>query len=302
MLGAWFAFGLRASTRPEFWGRTAVCAAIGAGLLATWFAWSLSVYGVSTTFLSNSSVSVPEAHEGNQVVKIALNLRDSIVPHFLRSLDRTLIEQRSVWGGWRDWWFQLYQVNLLFAFGVLAWVTIARELIRAAKHNAQPRTTLTASTGIKGQRGFWVWFVGGAIVLGIAVHGARDTWGLTHICLQSLVVLGLAFLAARWQSLSMGWRMLTLAGATADFWLGIFLNFGVQNFAFDRWFSPEGSTVNTLTSYSSSALMNLRGKVVGHLTFVADVVPAPFALVLALLGAVLTLALVRAGRSSHGPA
>ena len=29
------------------------------------------------------------------------------------------------------------------------------------------------------------------IGLGVAAHGARDVWGLTHICLQALVLLGL---------------------------------------------------------------------------------------------------------------
>ena len=55
-----------------------------------------------------------------------------------------------------------------------------RELIRHWPAAAAPR------------RWFWTAFISGAILLGVAVHGARDTWGLAHICLQAVVVLGLA--------------------------------------------------------------------------------------------------------------
>ena len=180
-------------TDAAFWRQTAALALVGGLVLATWFGWSLTVYGAHTTLLSNSSVTVKDVHSGNQLLRIALNLRDTIVPHFLRPLDGALIAQTSRWGYWHDWLFQLYQVNLFFIFGSLAWLALLREGVRVWP--AAPRA-----------RWFWALFVGGAVGLGVAVHGARDVWGLAHICLQSIAVLGLAFLAARWSELGRGWR------------------------------------------------------------------------------------------------
>lgn len=263
--------------RPP-WRVTALCALLGALVLATWFGWSLATYGPHTTFLSNSSVTSKDAQQGNQLLKIALNLRDTVVPHFFRNPDPAFIAQRSPWGWWRDWFFQLYQVNLLFVFGSVGWLAVSALLL---KHR------------LGANRLFWLWFAGGAIVIGVAVHGARDTWGLAHICLQTLVVLGLALLAARWAEFSRGWRLALLAGGTVDFLAGIALQFGCQSYLLDRWFAPGRDPADTLTSYSESALLNLGGKLRNHLAFFTDVFPAPPFLVLALLAAILMLAFAR---------
>jgi len=267
-----------------FWRQTALLGVIGGLVLATWFGWSLAVYGAPTTLLSNSSVSVTDAQTGNQLAKVALNLRDTLVPHFLRPLDGALIAQPSPWGYWRDWCFQLYQLNLFFVFGSVAWLVLGRELVRSWPW-APPRS-----------RWFWAGFSGGVILLGVAVHGARDTWGLAHICLQAIVVLGLAYLAARWSILGRGWRLVLLAGATLDFCLGIALHFAVQRYAFDRWLTPGRPYGDILKSYSESSLMNAAAKLQHHLGFFGDVYHLPAALVLALLAGILTLAVARAVR------
>jgi hypothetical protein len=291
--------------RPP-WRTTVWLALLAAAVLATWFGWSLANYGPQTTLFSNSTVTSKDAQQGNQLLKIALNLRDTVVPHFLRSVDPALIAQRSPWGWWRDWFFQLYQVNLLFVFGSVAWLAIIVELVRRwrARSSAGVPPALTprqAGTPALLGRGFWLWFIGGSILLGVAAHGARDSWGLAHICLQSIVVLGLAFLAARWSRLARGWRLALIAGATADLMLGIALQFGAQSYALDRWLAPGRDSSDTLTSYSESALLNLGGKIRNHLAFFTDVFPVPLALVLALLATVLMLALVRVHAASSEP-
>ena len=271
---------------PEraFWGRTALLGVIGALLLLTWFGWSASVYGLHTTLMSNSSVVLQDARTGNQLVTILLNLRDTLVPHFLRPLNRALIAQQSPWGYWRDWCFQSYQLNLFFIFGSIAWLVLARELVRDWTRTG-PRT-----------RWFWAIFVGGVIFLGVAVHGARDTWGLAHICLQALVVLGLAALATRWSGLGRGWRILLVAGALLDLILGIALNFAVQSYALDRWFTPERPPIEAVRSYTWISLQNAMVEAHWELQFFPDVFPLPATLVLALLAGILTLAVARAAR------
>ncbi|MEI7552753.1 MAG: hypothetical protein WCL24_10540 [Verrucomicrobiota bacterium] len=280
LAGAWCAAGWRAGA-GRAWGRqTARLGLLGGLVLATWFGWSLAVYGAAATLGSNSSVA--EAAPGQPLAKIALNLRDTLVPHFLRPLDGSLIAQRSPWGYARDWCFQLYQLNLPLMLGSLAWLVLARELVRAGRSAPAAR------------RRFWLAFVGGGVVLGVAVHGARDHWGLGHICLQTLVVLGLAFLAARWPVLSRGARRVLVAGAVVDAGLGLALHFAVQSYALDRWLAPGQPPGELLRSYSDSAFMNLAGKLFHHLRFLADMGPHAGALALALLAVMLPLALRQA--------
>ncbi len=277
---AWFLLQRGRWSAAGFWRQTGALAALGALVLATWFAWSLAVYGAHTTLLSNSSVTVKDVHSGNQLLRVALNLRDTIVPHFLRPLDSTLIAQTSRWGYWHDWFFQLYQVNLFFVFGSVAWLVLLRELGR--NWGASPTVS----------RWFWALLTGGVIVLGVAVHGARDMWGLAHICLQAVLVLGLVWLAARWSTLTRAWRIVLVVGAAVDFLLGIALHFAVQSYALDRWLAPDRTPEAILRSYSESSLMNAEAKMIHHLGFFHDAAGFPAAGVLVFLAGILLLALV----------
>jgi len=257
-------------------------AAVGAALLATWFGWSLAVYGPSATFLSNTTVTGNVADHGNRLLKILLNIRDTLVPHFLRTVDPKVVAQSNLWGTWRDWFFQLYQLNLLFVFGSVGWLVLGRELWRTGRV-ADPMW-----------RRFWIVFTVGSVALGIAVHGERDVWGVAHVCLQSLVLLGLALLAARWSALGRGWQLALAAGQAIDFFTGIVLHFAVENYAPDRWW-PDGRTLDqVMLSFTEAGRFNIIAKARNHLVFFSDVFTAPPALVLALLAAIFILALARA--------
>ena len=282
---AWIAFGWSRRRDPKWWRLTGYATLAGGLVLALWFGWAIKTYGVAGTFLTNSSATSRDVHEGNQFVKIALNLRDTLVPHFLRNLDGSLIAQRSTWGWLRDWCFQCYQINLPLAFGCIAWLALIRELYRAAVVALPPA------------RWFWWGFSVCVVVLGVASHGARDHSGLGHICLQAFVLLGLAFLAARWALLGSAWQIALTVGAVVDFTLGVALQFGVQNYALDRWFAPLVSPDIALRSYSEPAFMNLVGKVQNRLSFFYDDFAIPLPLVLALLAAILMIGLLRARAS-----
>ncbi len=282
LAAAWIGLNRAHWRERPWWRQTVQLALIGGLILATWFGWSLAVYGVDTTLFSNSSVAVPEARQGSQLLKIALNLRDTVVPHFLRTVDPALIAQHSSWGYWRDWFFQLYQVNLLFVFGSVAWLVLAVKLVRDSR-TVSPRTW-----------GFWLWFSGGAILLGIAVHGARDHWGLAHICLQALIVLGLAFLAARWPVLGRGWQLALVAGAAADFGLGIMLQFAAESQTPDLALVLGRVPAGTPSSYNWNADMNLAGKLQHGLGFFSDAWAGPAWLAPVLLAGLLWLALRQA--------
>lgn len=283
VLALWWLVLGRSRWRSGEWRRqTAFAAVAGAIVLALWFGWSVLAYGARGTFLSNSSVTSEHVRHGSQLAKIALNILDTLVPHFLRPMDAALIEQRSALGWWRDWFFQSYQLNLPLGFGSVAWLALGGELVRAGRAAAVHA------------RVFWTIFAAGTVALGLAVHGARDHWGLAHICLQPLVLLGLAFLAARWAALSRAWRLALIAGATVDFTLGIALHFAVQNFAVARWLTGAGSTEAAFADFNSSAIMNFAGKIHHRLAFFGDIFAAAPMLVSAGVAAIFLLALARA--------
>jgi len=281
---AWIALGRNRGNAAAFTRTTVLAAAAAAAVLLSWFGWSVAVYGAGATFLSNTSVTSLKDWQGSQAEKLLLNLRDTLVPHFLRPMDRSLIEQTSPWGLFHDWCFEAYQSSFPFALGSVAWLAVVREAVRAGRE-AAPR-----------DRWFWIASVSAMIVLGVAVHGDRDAWGLAQICLQALVLAGLAFLAARWDRLGRGWRRAVIAGGLADLTLGVALQFAVQDFALDRWLAPERNFNQACNSYSTTVRANIAGKIGRHLVFFSDLfTPAPV-LVLALLAVILMLALLRARR------
>ena len=278
----WLLWRPPGASRAEFVRITVLAAGAGALLLATWFGWAFATYGVSGTLSTNTSVTTVAADAGGQFLRVLLNLRDTLVPHFLRSPDPALIEQTSPWGYVRDWFFQSYQLNLPLAFGSVAWLAVLREAWRLQR---------TVPPDV---RVFWAGFGFVVIGLGVAAHGARDVWGLTHICLQALVLLGLALLAARWRLLGRGWQRALIAGATLDLAAGIALHFAVQHHTLDRWLTPERTAMEITASYNPQTLKNLIGLMVNRLDTFHNVFAPPAALVAGLLTLLLLTALYRA--------
>jgi hypothetical protein len=285
---AWIAIGFGRGWDAGFARATAVSAAAGACILAPWFAWSVAKYGWAGTFLSNSTVSMAAKYAGNPLAAMALNLRDSIIPPQVRGYSGRLFAQSSTWGALRDQCFIVYQLNPLLALGCVGWVVVAREAVRAARAAARR------------DRVFWAAGVAGVVLVSFAAYGDRDHYGIGHICLQSLVLLGLAFLASRWEGLGRGWRLALMAGWAADFCLGIALQFAVEDFAIDRWLHPGAGLLQVSGTYNPVSQENLSEKIIAHLAYFADILPTPRALVLMLLGAILGMAILRA-RGTQAP-
>jgi hypothetical protein len=91
------------------------------------------------------------------------------------------------------------------------------------------------------------------------------TTGSGHICLQSLVLLGLAFLASRWEGLSAAaggppWR----SDGPSTSRLGIALQFAVEDFAFDRWLNPGRNLGEIAQTYAVVTQENLSEKIIAH--------------------------------------
>lgn len=286
---AWLTLGAGRWREQRWRNETLVAAATGAVLLATWFAWAVAVFGWQRTLLSNPSVTDGAPTVAEHLWRAGLNIRDTLVPHFLRSVDFSPFSQRSTWGTWRDWSFLVYQRNLFIAMGSVAWIAILVTVWRLW-HGAATRA-----------RWFWLSLIVGTVALGVAAHGPRDPWGNTHIGEQPVVLLGLALLAAHWSRLTPLWRRFLIAGAACDFVVGLALHFGVQSYLLDRWLSPGRSAEDVFTSYSKFAAFNLYWKSRIKADFFSDILPAHPALVIALLGALLFLALYRTTEVKNSP-
>lgn len=285
----WMLLGWPKRRDPAWWRSTFYSAGAGALVLGTWFGWTFAVYGLRGSLLTNSSVTDSAPGALNQLRVVFLNLRDTLIPHFLRDADFSFFAQANPLGWWRDWFFALYQTNLFLAFGSVAWMAILFLLLRRWGASSRVR------------RLFWSAFIVGNVVVGVAVHGGRGVWGLTHICLQPLILLGLAFLAAYWRSLPRRWRLALVAGATVDFALGIFLQFSSQAYAIHRYLQPNRTIAEIVPNYSLPTRMNFSAKDHNHWVFVGDLFHDYWAQLVAMLIILFLIALVRVKKAGTEP-
>jgi len=196
--------------RPRKWRELAAIVVPCALLLATWFAWSVAVYGIGVTFQSNTSVTFARQYRGNNLVKIGANLVDSVVPYVLRS-GLAYTDQPNPAGILRDNAFAFYQMNLIFSMGLaggpfvlwLLWGFLRRRSARAHEWR------------------FWRVLIPCCVIVGIAVVGERDHYGSAHLTLIPLEILGLSLIAAAfpWPRAA---AIAIVAGGLVDFSLGVF--------------------------------------------------------------------------------
>jgi hypothetical protein len=138
--------------------------------------------------------------------------------------------------------------------------------------------------------------VGGIVAVSFTTYMEPGYFGIAQLCLQPVVLLGLAFLASRWEGLGRSWRAVVIAGCGIDLCLGIALNFAVEDLAFDRWLHPSLGLPEVSRGYSLIAQTNMDAKESTHLRFFADLVPPGQGVVVVLLGAILCLAVARSRR------
>jgi hypothetical protein len=203
-------------TRPRKWRELAAIAAPCGLLLATWFAWSVAVYGPKATFQSNTSVTSAREYRGNNLLKIGANLVDSIVPYVLRS-GLAYTDQPNPAGVLRDNAFAFYQVNLIFGMGLAGGPFVVWLLWGFVRRGS--------AAGREWR--FWRVLIPVCVVIGIGVAGERDVYGSAHLTLIPLEILGLSLIAAAFP-----WRraaaIAIVAGCIVDFAMGVFLQARVE--------------------------------------------------------------------------
>lgn len=201
------------------WKELAGIAIVCGLLLFTWFGWSIAAYGAKATFTSNTSLTPQSQFEGSNLAKIAGNVFDSIVPRISYDPAQVhLFDQPYAPAVVRDNIFLLYQTNLILSMGLFGGPLVVWSVVAAFR----------GGKGLGGERNFWLMLIGFSLLAGLAVVGERDYFGVAHLTLIPLELLGLTLLAGRFYSRR--WiALLVVAGCAIDFSLGVFLHARVQH-------------------------------------------------------------------------
>lgn len=245
-------------TLPKLrWKEMAGLLAVNVLILSTWFGWSIAHYGSQVTYGSNLSVALDTQHGPVETLQtIVGNFRDTLAPPFLRANGPGGNLKFSM-PALHDYSFLVYETNFFLALGSVGWLIA---IIQASK---------LARCGVeKSMLDFWAWFVLGAVVLGVGVVGERNPWGLTHLDLQPVILLGLVLVASAWPTISKPLRLLLLLGLTGDLALGV-----VLHFAYQHWF----------LAVFRAGYANWRVKQDHQLAFIGDSWPGPLFIAEALL-------------------
>jgi hypothetical protein len=205
--------------RFAFWRETALHAGLAALVFSLWFGWALAHYGWSGTVKTNTTVAHTAARTSSDWLHaLAVNTRDTLVPHVFRDVPSAIPEQVSALGRLRDSAFHFYQTAALGHLGLVG-CTAALLLLNAPSSSlrSRPRRALV-----------WATAALTVIVLNSLVHPWTDPLGLAHISLLPLGLLGLAWVATQLSEHLRFWRVCALFAAL-DLTLGIGLHFALSS-------------------------------------------------------------------------
>jgi hypothetical protein len=203
----------------QFWKETCGHAGLALLILSPWFIWISTQLGVHVAFTQNTTFQGAVTHTfGSQLTTAWLNFRDTIVPMALRSVNAGILEQTSRLGWLRDFFFNFYQLSVTTALGMASLIAMGPLLLSV-------KSSIRASLR---RAAMWLLAIIAVTFIGTAVVTDRDDWGLAHICLQPLVILGLAWIAARLPASPLTIRLLWAFGAIWDLTFGIALHFATQ--------------------------------------------------------------------------
>ena len=233
--------------RRHQWAEAAIIASVCVAILGSWFGWSVAHYGPKITFASNSTVTDSrQSSPVENVRNIGKNLLSTIVPSILRhpswmvsgspDADADLV-QPTTEGRVRDFAFLCYQVSVTLGLGTAGLALVSYLLWQSFR-----RSSATAAKSPR-ERLFWAAFILFVYVIGVMVYGGKDRFGVAHICLQGLVLLGLCLLAASWREIRSPIRWLILPGLAVDFCFGIFLQFTLESRDFLMLPGPRGQWI-----------------------------------------------------------
>lgn len=238
-------------------------------VLAPWFAWSFATYGVDKVRAATmGSSGAPASSSSERVVTALLNMRDTLIPDLLRDVPRDERRPPFSWGGVRDATEALYQRNLPLGLGVFGACLLAAEFMRS---RTSPRSRLP-----RGEFGFWIGLAAFSFVVGIAAYNSRDPRGIAWSAQRPLILAGIAFLAARFETWPRWLRCLSLAGLLIDVLIGVLVQACMESYVPQQpegWRGPLGLAPGDLLMGSAEWNWALKRDL--GTPFVADVLGLP---------------------------
>src|SRR5262249_46819513 len=158
--------------RPRPWRELAAIVLAAGCLIVPWIGWSASVYGPDALVTTTAAYRDAKGYEGpSHVTKGALNVVDTVLPHFVRGLSTDVRSAPGTWGGLREVTFMAYMSNLWFAPGVFGAALLLLDRMRGRRGRAPG-----GAPGGGAGAGFWVGFVVAGFA-GLAANGVRQTTG-----------------------------------------------------------------------------------------------------------------------------
>ena len=262
-------------------------AGLGTLVLAPWFGWAIYKFGLRETFASNTSVqgfatdasfwaSIRDVLDNLGATLLPLHVSDILLPHWGPA--------RSSLVRFRDVSFIFLQHNLVGILGISSVLALG---------------WLVASRSVRTSRWWWTFGIV-VLLLGVGVHGGGQTahpgatgsWGVGHICLQPLVLMGLAYLGNHWSLLPRAVAALVVTLKAGEALIGIGVQTWLQSMAFR---SPL---------LGRCANRNLRLKQRFEVPFLGDAMPGgavPIVVLVVLVVAALSLLLWRWQRAEETP-
>jgi len=201
--------------KARFWTDSALDLCLLSLPLLPWLVASLAAYGLHGTLATNTTVTAAAPSLVTQSQVILSNIVNTVVPHPLRSPDLAYVSQNFLPGYLRDLFFNLYQLCLPLLTGLSGLCMLLLALGRRELRQAPSFP-------------YWTALVLVGSLLGIAVHSPPDTWGLAHICLQPVGLLGLLLACTLLPSLPPLHRALYWGLLAVDLALGVVLPFLIQ--------------------------------------------------------------------------
>jgi hypothetical protein len=242
------------------------------------------------------------------VAKVAGNIVNTFVAHPLRNAIQGFADPTHGGLGYaHDFFFLIYQHNLLAAIGLVGGLAAVHVIWRTGRELRARRRTGAPLGGRLAERRVFFWIVvGGGLVVGIGSVGILDAFGVTHVSLQPVVLLGLVAIASSWRTLSRRWREAVLGGAIVDYLVGILLHFVAQSA------NPELRTLAGLPRRlwrplldlfaSASALRNASPKLARDLVFLGDLTATLLWLLFLAIAGATAWVVVILSRHTHGDA
>lgn len=252
-------------------------------VLATWFLWSTITFGGKDVLTSNTSFAgYKELFQPDKVKMYAQNFYWTLIPHFFRNVSNAFFTYGNPWSYLRDYFFLLYNNNLIFGLGSLGGILLILHFI----FHQNIKTSWDRFF-------FWFYLVFSTMLVTSLVTPRPEEFGSAHACLQPLALIGLGFLASQFVVWKKPIQILAFFGLVFDLFMGVLLHFYFENLIYQAQKLTNGKWgISGNRQFNWVTRINLEKKLDEEVIFLGDHFHGVYFLSYILLVILLTVVLV----------